>query len=148
MSNITKANRDIKSLQSLGQQAAQLSLDIYKARRIDIFDTEYHRSQERQDYLYEQGRTRPGNIVICTKNSNHTRSYVWNIAVNIPHNLYTTSIITKAEQIAKELAIEWGGDWKEKDTLYFQINKDWREPSKDVTYGKCSAEVDSRRYYW
>ena len=29
------------------------------------------RSQDRQNYLYEQGRTRPGNVVTWTRNSNH-----------------------------------------------------------------------------
>ena len=93
MSNVTKANRDIKSLQPLAQQAAQLFLDMCKARGIDIFVTEYHRSQERQDYLYEQGRTRPGNIVTWTRNSNHTSGYAWDITVNPPYDLYDTSII-------------------------------------------------------
>src|SRR5690606_38735901 len=29
------------------------------------------RSQERQNYLFEQGRSRPGQVVTWTKNSNH-----------------------------------------------------------------------------
>jgi peptidoglycan L-alanyl-D-glutamate endopeptidase CwlK len=63
MDTVTMANRDIKSLQPIAQQAAQLFLDECKRRNIPIFVTEYHRSQARQNYLYEQGRTRPGNIV-------------------------------------------------------------------------------------
>ena len=72
MNNVTTANRDIKSLQPLAQQAAQLFLDTCKARGIDIFVTEYHRSQARQDWLYEQGRSRPGKVVTWTRSSNHT----------------------------------------------------------------------------
>ena len=53
----TNKRNTIKSLQPLAQQVAQLSLDTCKARRIDIFVIEYHRSQERQDYLYCQGKT-------------------------------------------------------------------------------------------
>ena len=111
MSNITKANRDIKSLQPLAQQAAQLFLDECKKRGINIFVTEYQRAQERQDYLYCQGRTvsqcinagipksfaekycRAGQQVTWTRNSNHTSGYAWDIAVNPPHDLYDTSII-------------------------------------------------------
>ena len=37
-------------------------------------------------------------------------------------------MIAKAGQVAKELGIEWGGTWKEKDTPHFQINKDWKVP--------------------
>ena len=137
MSNVTTANRDIKSLQPLAQQAAQLFLDTCKARGIDIFVTEYHRSQERQNYLYEQGRSRPGNIVTWTRSSNHTSGYAWDIAVNPPHDLYDSKIIAKAGQVAKELGIEWGGDWKEKDTPHFQIDKDWKAPKKDTVYEKA-----------
>ena len=118
---VTKANRDINSLQPVAQKAARLFLDTCKARGIDIFVTEYHRSQARQNYLYEQGRTRPGKIVTWTKNSNHTSGYAWDIAVNPPNALYDANIIARAGQVAKELGIEWGGDWKEKDTPHFQV---------------------------
>lgn len=137
MSNVTTANRDIKSLQPIAQQAAQLFLDTCKARGIDIFVTEYHRSQARQDYLYEQGRTRPGNIVTWTRTSNHTSGYAWDIACNPPNDLYDKSIIAKAGQVARELGIEWGGDWKEKDTPHFQVDKYWKAPSKGVAYEKA-----------
>lgn len=35
--------------------------------------TEAYRSQERQNQLYAQGRTKPGPVVTWTKNSNHTK---------------------------------------------------------------------------
>ena len=131
MDTVTMANRDIKSLQPIAQQAAQLFLDECKRRNIPIFVTEYHRSQARQNYLYEQGRTRPGNIVTWTKTSNHTAGYAWDIAVNPPNDLYDSKIIAKAGQVAKELGIEWGGDWKEKDTPHFQVSKNWVAPMVD-----------------
>ncbi|MDU6856091.1 MAG: M15 family metallopeptidase [Clostridiales bacterium] len=137
MSNVTTANRDIKSLQPLAQQAAQLFLDTCKARGIDIFVTEYHRSQARQDWLYEQGRSRPGKVVTWTRSSNHTSGYAWDIAVNPPHDLYDSKIIAKAGQVAKELGIEWGGNWKQQDTPHFQINKNWKAPRKDTAYEKA-----------
>lgn len=132
MSNITNSNRDIKSLQLLAQVAAQLFLDECKSKNIDIFVTEYHRSQERQNYLYEQGRTRPGQVVTWTKSSNHTSGYAWDIACNPPNALYDSKIIAKAGQVAKTLGIEWGGDWKTPDTPHFQISKEWQEPVKVV----------------
>lgn len=131
MDTVTMANRDIKSLQPIAQQAAQLFLDECKRRNIPIFVTEYHRSQARQNYLYEQGRTRPGNIVTWTKSSNHTSGLAWDIAVNPPNDLYDSKIISKAGQVARELGIEWGGDWKEKDTPHFQVSKNWKSPIKD-----------------
>lgn len=131
MSNITKANRDINSLQSMAQKAAKLFLDTCKEKGIDIFVTEYHRSQERQNYLYEQGRSRPGQIVTWTRNSNHTSGYAWDIACNPPNSLYDSKIIARAGEVAQELGIEWGGTWKQKDTPHFQIDKSWKEPSKN-----------------
>lgn len=128
MDTVTKTNRDIKSLQPIAQMACELFLSECKKRNIPIFITETHRSQARQNYLYEQGRTRPGNIVTWTKSSNHTGGYAWDIAVNPPHDLYDSSIIAKAGAVAKELGIEWGGAWKEKDTPHFQINKSWKSP--------------------
>lgn len=126
--SVTKANRDIKSLQPIAQKACRLFLDTCKERNIPIFITEAHRSQERQNYLYEQGRSRPGKIVTWTKKSNHTGGYAWDISVDPPHDLYDSKIIAKAGAVAAELGIEWGGTWKEQDTPHFQINKDWSVP--------------------
>lgn len=142
MSNVTTANRDIKSLQPLAQQAAQLFLDTCKARGIDIFVTEYHRSQERQNYLYEQGRSRPGNIVTWTRSSNHTSGYAWDIAVNPPHDLYDSKIIARAGQVAMELGIEWGGTWKEQDTPHFQVNKNWKAPREEEKVEKQKINLN------
>lgn len=142
MSNVTTANRDIKSLQPLAQQAAQLFLDTCKARGIDIFVTEYHRSQERQNYLYEQGRSRPGNIVTWTRSSNHTSGYAWDIAVNPPHDLYDSKIIARAGQVAIELGIEWGGTWKEQDTPHFQVNKNWKAPREEEKVEKQKINLN------
>lgn len=131
MDTVTMANRDIKSLQPIAQQACELFLDECKNKNIPIFITETHRSQARQDYLYEQGRTRPGNIVTWTKNSNHTAGYAWDIAVTPPHDLYDSKIIAKAGQVAKELGIEWGGTWNTPDTPHFQVSNAWVAPIVD-----------------
>lgn len=130
--SVTKANRDIKSLQPIAQKACKLFLDTCKERNIPVFITEAHRSQERQNYLYEQGRSRPGKIVTWTKKSNHTGGYAWDIAVDPPHDLYDSKIIAKAGAVAAELGIEWGGTWKEQDTPHFQINKDWKDDTEMI----------------
>lgn len=141
--SVTKANRDIKSLQPIAQKACKLFLDTCKERNIPIFITETHRSQERQNYLYEQGRTRPGQIVTWTRSSNHTGGYAWDIAVNPPHDLYDAKIIAKAGAVAKELGIEWGGTWKEKDTPHFQVDKNWKEPKGAYKVEKVKIELNS-----
>lgn len=135
---VTSCNREISSLKPIAQKAAKLFLDECKKQGVKIFVTEYHRSQERQDYLYEQGRTRPGNIVTWTRQSNHTSGYAWDIACDPPQNLYDEKVIAKAGAIAKKLNIEWGGDWKQKDTPHFQVNANWTAPKQvDKTYEKA-----------
>ncbi|MBP3887600.1 MAG: M15 family metallopeptidase [Cellulosilyticum sp.] len=130
MSNVTSACRDINSLQPLAKKACTLFLAACAERGIDIFLTECYRSQERQDYLYEQGRTRPGKIVTWTRNSNHKGGMAWDIACKTPNDLYDKKIIAKAGAVAKELGIEWGGTWTTPDTPHFQISNEWKEPIK------------------
>ena len=165
MSSITNSNRDITSLQPVAQQAANLFLAECKRYGIDIFVTEYHRSKERQMYLFCQGRTvaqcvsagvpvdfarkyaRTGNQVTWTLNSNHISGYAWDIAVNPPRKLYDESVISKAGVIAKTLGIEWGGDWKVVDTPHFQVSSSWKAPTVNKSTltielcGEC-VEVD------
>ena len=130
LSNVTSACRDINSLQPLAKKACTLFLAACAERGIEIFLTECYRSQERQDYLYQQGRTRPGKIVTWTRNSNHKSGMAWDIACKAPNDLYDKKILAKAGAVAKELGIEWGGTWKQQDTPHFQISNEWKEPAK------------------
>lgn len=136
MSSIKTACRDIGALTPLAQQACNLFLDECKRRGISIFITETYRSQARQDYLYEQGRTRPGNIVTWTRNSKHTGRMAWDIAVNPPLALYDYATLHIAGQVAKDLGITWGGEWDTPDRPHFEITKDWKAPGgdEDMTY--------------
>lgn len=142
MSDPTKQNRDINSLQSVAQKACSLFLDECSKRGIKIFVTEYHRSQERQNWLYEQGRTRPGKVITWTRNSNHSTGYAWDIAVSPPHDLYDGKIIAYAGEVAKKLGIEWGGSWKEQDTPHFQVSTNWKAPTiQDEDYQKAVQKL-------
>lgn len=138
----SKQNRDIKSLQPIAQKAAKLFLDTCAKRGVKIFVTEYHRSQTRQNWLYEQGRSRPGQVVTWTKNSNHTSGFAWDIACNPPQALYDDKVIAKAGAIAKELGITWGGEWKQKDTPHFEIKSTWKEPATTPPTQNTLKEID------
>ena len=130
--SVTKANRDVKSLQPLAQEACNLFLAECIKQGVNIFITEAHRSQERQNYLYAQGRTRPGKVVTWTRNSNHTGAMAWDIAVSPPLALYDKSVINKAGAIAIKFGITWGGTWKTPDTPHFEIKSTWNNPSKET----------------
>lgn len=129
MSNSKQADRNLSSLAPTAQKACRLFLDTCQKNKLPIFITETYRSQERQDYLYAQGRTRPGNKVTWAKKSRHTLRYAWDIACSPPYALYDTELIKKAGQVAQSLGIEWGGTWKEQDTCHFEVKETWQMPT-------------------
>lgn len=130
--DITTSCRDIKQLSVQAQKACTLFLSKCKKQGLDVCITETYRSQERQNYLYEQGRGRSGNIVTWTKNSRHTSRLAWDICKNVKGQEYSdSSFFKKCGDIAKEIGITWGGTWKEKDTPHFEIDANWKEPIGD-----------------
>lgn len=128
--SVTTACRDISELHLTAQSACRLFLEECKKAGLDIFITETYRSQERQDYLYAQGRTRPGPIVTWTRNSNHKSRLAWDIACNKP-SLYDTATLNKAGKIALDLGIGWGGTWKNVDRPHFEVTANWKAPKKE-----------------
>ncbi len=96
-----------------------------------LFSSQKYRSQARQNYLYEQGRTRPGQVVTWTRNSNHTSRRAWDIAVAPPRNLYDISTLSKVGAIAKKLGITRGGYWPvgQYDAPHFEIPTTWKMPA-------------------
>ena len=149
MSNIYTACKDISELTPAAQTACRLFLDKCKAAGLNVRITETYRSQERQNYLYEQGRSRKGNIVTWTKNSRHTSRRAWDICKDVKGQEYSDSGFFKAcGDIAKSLGITWGGTWKQADTPHFEINKDWQPPKEENEMTeqerkKFNAMVDS-----
>lgn len=121
--------RDISYLTETTQIALRLFLDACKEEGLDICITETYRTQARQDRLYAQGRTTEGDIVTWTKYSVHTERRAWDICKNIKGQEYTDKqFFYKCGEIAKNLGITWGGDWKQKDLCHFQIDEDWKSP--------------------
>lgn len=127
--------RDISELSPAAQQACRLFLKKCEEKGLKVLITETYRSQERQNYLYEQGRTRSGKIVTWTKNSRHTSRRAWDICQNIKGKEYSdSSFFAACGKIAKELGITWGGEWNLADTPHFEINTDWNyEEENEMT---------------
>lgn len=126
MSDILTTCRDIKELTSNAQRACNLFLAECKRQGLNVLITETYRSQARQDYLYAQGRTRPGNKVTWTKNSRHTSRRAWDICKNVKGQEYSdSSFFKKCGDIAKQYGITWGGTWSTPDTPHFEIDANW-----------------------
>lgn len=145
--SVTQTCRDINELRNNAKQACMLLFqECYKAGITDIFITETYRSQQRQNYLYQQGRTRPGNVVTWTTSSNHTPRLAWDIAVAPPKDLYHKETLNKVGAIAGKLGIEWGGTWKAPnyDAPHFQVSAKWTIPHgyelEDVFVPTSSSE--------
>lgn len=132
--DVKNACRDINELSSVAKKACLLFLNECEKAGLDIFITETYRSQARQNYLYEQGRTRAGVKITWTLSSNHTGRMAWDIAVKPPKYLYDLTTLEKAGKIAKKLGIEWGGTWSAKkiDRPHFQVDKNWKAPNTVV----------------
>ncbi|WP_107951374.1 M15 family metallopeptidase [Lysinibacillus parviboronicapiens] len=129
-SSVTTTCRDLAELLPAAQTACRLLFqECFKAGIKNIFITETYRSQARQNYLYAQGRTRPGQLVTWTLNSNHKSRLAWDIAVGPPQILYDVTTLNRVGAIAKKLGIEWGGTWTNSiDRPHFEVKLNWIMP--------------------
>lgn len=139
MTSVTTTCRDLAELLPAAQTACRLLFqECFKAGIVDIFITETHRSQARQNYLWEQGRSRlfdeKGNKlskVTWVTTSNHTSRRAWDIAVAPPKDLYDIKTLSRVGAIAKKLGIIWGGYWpaNQYDAPHFEIPINWKVPA-------------------
>lgn len=147
MTSVTQTCRDLSELTAAAQTACRLLFqESYKAGIRDIFITETYRSQARQDYLYAQGRSRPGQKVTWTRNSNHKSRLAWDIAVAPPKDLYDVPTLAKVGAIAKKLGITWGGYWPAAnyDAPHFEIKSNWMMPAGYKIEGQVIVPSNSK----
>ena len=143
----TKTIRDISELAPNAQRACNLFLEECKRQGLNVLITETYRSQERQDYLYAQGRTRKGNKVTWTRYSRHTSRRAWDICKNLKGHEYSdTEFFNKCGEIARSLGITWGGDWSTPDRPHFEVSEVWNykgdEPMTETERKKFNEIVN------
>ncbi|MGN4127278.1 M15 family metallopeptidase [Lysinibacillus sphaericus] len=146
MTSVTTTCRDLAELLPAAQTACRLLFqECYKAGIKNIFITETYRSQERQKYLYAQGRTRPGQIVTWTLNSNHKSRLAWDIAVGPPQSLYDVTTLNRVGAIAKKIGVEWGGTWTNAiDRPHFEVKSNWVMPKGYKLEGQVIVPSNSK----
>ncbi|WP_255505141.1 M15 family metallopeptidase [Lysinibacillus sphaericus] len=144
--SVTTTCRDLAELLPAAQTACRLLFqECFKAGIKNIFITETYRSQERQNYLYAQGRTRPGQIVTWTLNSNHKSRLAWDIAVGPPQSLYDVTTLNRIGAIARKLGITWGGDWVGSiDRPHFEVKSSWKMPKGYKIEGQVIVPSNSK----
>lgn len=124
--SVKTACRDISELMPDAQRACRLFISECERQGLKVLVTETYRSQQRQDFLYAQGRTTKGQKVTWTKNSRHTSRRAWDICQNVKGQEYAnTTFFKRCGEIAKSLGIIWGGDWSTPDMPHFEIPENW-----------------------
>ncbi|MFJ7405774.1 MULTISPECIES: M15 family metallopeptidase [unclassified Lysinibacillus] len=146
MTSVTSTCRDLAELLPVAQTASRLLFQqCYKSGIDNILVTETYRSQAHQNYLYAQGRTRPGKIVTWTLTSNHTSRLAWDIAVAPPKPLYDVDTLTKVGAIARKLGITWGGDWTRRiDRPHFEVKRNRKIPRGYKLEGQVIVPSNSK----
>jgi peptidoglycan LD-endopeptidase CwlK len=81
INNSAAQDRDMSKLHPTFRGRIERWLNAAEQAGFDLFVTEGWRTEARQRYLYGQGRTRSGNIVTYTLNSNHRYGLAVDIAV-------------------------------------------------------------------
>ncbi|WP_318245620.1 M15 family metallopeptidase [Halobacillus yeomjeoni] len=111
-------------------------VDQAAKKGINVVITEGHRSAERQNALYEKGRSEEGRIVTYAKAGESYHNYGLAIDFALRNENGGVSWDMEADRngngrsdwmevvaIAKQLGFEWGGDWsKFKDYPHLQMN--------------------------
>lgn len=87
-----------------------------QAAGLRVLVTNTVRDDAYQEYLYQQGRTRPGAIVtngrVPTFHSERA-GLAWDFCKNVPGQEYSDpDFFSRAAAIAKEMGFSWGGDWR------------------------------------
>lgn len=139
----TVIDRNPDNLYPLWKEMIMPAIDLCHKEGLKIFLFEGYRSYERSDYLFAQGRTRPGNIVTNARGgfSNHN----FGLAVDLVFDGDDRDGIqwtwngnyAKAAKIIKasNKLIEWAGDWKSfKETPHFQLKQPLKNAQLDSLY--------------
>lgn len=117
--------RKIQDLDRLSPETrvkAQEFLRATRAQGLDVLITETYRTQERQDWLYAQGRTRPGPKVTWTKKSKHSQGLAFDIAKAGPDPYGDHDFFRRCAEIGRDLGLTPGYYWKKQDKPHFQLD--------------------------
>lgn len=127
--SVTDQCRDPKELNILAQIQLNLALEEIKKQGTNPLIVETYRTQTRQNMLYAQGRTTPGNKVTSTLNSIHTKRLAVDVIPQRKVNGKMTAIWNAKDKETQVIittmtkyGFEAGANWKSfPDSPHFQI---------------------------
>ncbi len=129
------ASRSLEDLHPILKTLAEKFKKACFSRGVNVLIYMTYRSNEEQDQLYAQGRTKPGKIVTNAKGGQSAHNHTIN---GIPASLAFDAVplINKQCQwndnwlwkqmgeAAKEVGLKWGGNWKKfVDKPHFYIEE-------------------------
>lgn len=134
-------SRDIDKLRSDVAANCRVWMARCKAAGLNVLITNTVRDAEYQAYLYEQGRTRPGNIVTNGKRPTFhwdKAGLAFDFCKNVKgHEYDDAAFFKKAAAIAKEIGFTWGGDWKSfQDKPHIQWDDHGKYSNRMILSGK------------
>ena len=121
-------------------------MEMCKAAGLNVLVTQTVRDKEYQEYLYAQGRTRPGSIVTNGRTPTFhadTAGLAFDFCKNVKgHEYDDTAFFRKAAAIAKDMGFSWGGDWKSfVDMPHIQWDNGGEWTSSMILAGKLPPEM-------
>lgn len=139
-------SRDISLLRPDVESNCRRWLERCKAAGLNVLITNTVRDKEYQEYLYAQGRTRPGSIVTNGRTPTFhadTAGLAFDFCKNVKgHEYDDTEFFRKAAAIAKEMGFSWGGDWKSfPDMPHIQWDNQGAWTSSMILAGKLPPEM-------
>ena len=142
-------SRDITLLRPDVAENCGRWMALCRSAGLDVLVTNTVRDREYQEYLYAQGRTRPGSIVtngrIPTFHAD-TAGLAFDFCKNVKgHEYDDNAFFYKAAAIAKEMGFSWGGDWKSfPDMPHIQWDNGGEWTSEMILAGKLPPIMPSR----
>ena len=109
-------SRDVSLLRPDVAANCRTWLERCRAAGLNVLVTNTVRDRAYQEYLYAQGRTRPGSIVTNGRTPtfhSDKAGLAWDFCKNVKgHEYDDPAFFRRAAEIAKEMGFSWGGDWR------------------------------------
>lgn len=123
-----RTEKNLATLSPTTREVARLFLRQVREAGINAKIIDGTRTYEEQDAKYEQGRSKPGEIVTNARGgySWHNFGVAFDIGIFDSEGKYLeeSKLYADAGKIGRELGLEWGGDWKGRlvDEPHYQYN--------------------------
>ena len=134
-------SRDISLLRSDVAANCRIFVALCKDAGYPVLVTNTVRDAEYQEYLYAQGRTRPGNIVTNGKRPtfhSDKAGLAFDICKNVKGQEYSDAAFWRGvSAIGKKMGFTWGGDWNSfPDKPHFQWDDHGKYSNSMILAGK------------